>query len=59
MSIGKKTTEFWLIVATAVTMLVNGSDYVNVDPDTMRWFLGLVGVYTGGRSFVKGKKETL
>jgi len=53
MTPGKKSSEFWLIIACGVMLLANGSEYINVPWETLQWFIGLTGVYAGGRQFVK------
>jgi len=51
---GKQSTEFWLSLAFGVVFLANGTEYVNIPWDQMIVLAGVFGVYTGGRSFVKG-----
>ena len=53
MNPGKKSSEFWLIIASGLMMLANGTEYVNVPWETLQWFIGLTGVYSGGRHLVK------
>ena len=53
MTRGPQTSEFWLVVAGGVMLLINGTEFVNVPWDNLTFYLGVIGVYTGGRSFVK------
>ena len=53
MNAGRKSSELWLVVACGVMLLANGTEYVNVPWETMQWYIGLTGVYAGGRSVVK------
>ena len=52
---GKQSTEFWLTLAFGVVFVANGTEYVNIPWDQMIVLAGIFGVYTGGRSFVKGQ----
>ena len=52
---GKQSTEFWLTLAFGVVFLANGTEYVDIPWDQMIVLAGVFGVYTGGRSFVKGQ----
>lgn len=52
---GKNSSEFWLTLAYGVIFALNGSAYLNVPWDQMIVLAGVFGVYSGGRSFVKGK----
>ena len=58
MTPGNKSTEFWMLVAFMLTVLANGTEYVNVPDETIRFVGGMVGVYVGGRSWVKAKAST-
>ena len=60
MNPGIKSSELKLILLCAVVMVLNGTEYVNVPWETLQWFIGLSGVYTGGRQIVKreGAKVT-
>ena len=53
MSPGIKSSELKLVLLCAVVMVLNGTEYVNVPWETLQWFIGLTGVYTGGRQIVK------
>ena len=55
MTPGKKSTEFWMLVAFMLMVVANGTEYVNVPAETIRFVGGMVGVYIGGRSWVKAK----
>lgn len=52
---GKQTSEFWLTIAIIAAALLNGTEMVNIPWDQFIWIAGLAGVYTVGRSYVKGK----
>ena len=52
-SIGKKTTEFWLILATGLFMIVNGTEWIEVDSEYVRMWFAVVGAYTGLRTWEK------
>ncbi len=60
MNPGIKSSELKLIAVCAALMVLNGTEYVNVPWETVQWFIGLTGVYTGGRQIVKreGAKAT-
>ena len=58
MTPGKSSTEFWMLVAFMLTVLANGTEYVNVDDETIRFVGGMVAIYCGGRSWVKAKAVT-
>ncbi len=53
MTPGKNSSEFWLIIACGVMMVASGTEYVYIDPEALQWFIGLSGVYAGGRTVVK------
>lgn len=55
MNPGKKTSEFWLIIAFAVAYVLNGTEWVNIPWDQFPMLATMVSVYTGGRSWVKAK----
>ena len=55
MNPGKKSTEFWMLVAFMIMVVANGTEYVSVPEETIRFVGGMVGVYVGGRSWVKAK----
>lgn len=61
MSPGIKSSELKLVLLCAVMMVLNGTEYVNVPWETLQWFIGLTGIYTGGRQIVKreGAKATI
>lgn len=53
---GAKTTEFYLSLAAmagVVALALTG----NSDPETIGALTGLAGIYSAGRSYVKGKGE--
>ena len=52
---GKQSTEFWLILSFVATFLANGSMYINIPWEQFPVLAGVVGVYAGGRSWVKTK----
>ncbi len=52
---GMQSTEFWLSLAFGVIFAANGTVFVNIPWDQMIVLAGVFGVYTGGRSFVKGQ----
>ncbi len=52
---GKQSTEFWLSLAFGVVFVLNGTVWVDIPWDQMIVLAGVFGVYTGGRSFVKGQ----
>ena len=53
MTPGIKSSELKLIVFCGLMMLANGTEYVNVPWEPFEWFIGLPGVYTVARGFVK------
>lgn len=54
---GRLTSEFWLVVAVGGLLLLDGSGLVSIAPDDLRWYAGLIGVYAGGRSYVKRRES--
>ncbi len=55
MTPGRQSTEFWMLVAFMLMVLADGTEYINVPAETIRFVGGLVGVYVGGRSWVKAR----
>ena len=53
MNPGKSSTEFFVFLALAALTVANGTEYVNIDSETMRWFLGFGATYIGSRTAVK------
>ena len=53
MTPGKNSSEFWLIIACGVMMIASGTEYVYIDTETLKWFIGLSATYGGGRALVK------
>lgn len=54
MTDGMKSSEFWLVLAVIGAALLNGTDFINIPWEQFAIVTGAVGVYTGGRSLVKG-----
>lgn len=52
---GAQSTEFWLSLAFGVIFAANGTEFVTIPWDQMIVLAGVFGIYTGGRSFVKGQ----
>ena len=50
---GRLTSEFWLVIILGGLLLLNGSGLVTIASEDLRWYAGLIGVYAGGRSYVK------
>ena len=52
---GVQTSEFKLILVVAVVTVLNGTEWVNIPWDEfLVIFGGLTGLYTGGRTYIKG-----
>ena len=58
-SIGVKSTEFWMFVATGVIMLVNGTTLINVPWDQFTIWMAATGLYGGLRTIEKVKARPL
>lgn len=52
-SVGKRTTEFWLMVATGVFLLANGTEWINVAPEQVMAWMAAVASFTGLRTWEK------
>lgn len=52
---GVNSSEFWMGIIYIAAMLANGTQFFNIPWDQMAIAAGVVGVYTAGRSFVKGR----
>ena len=52
---GKQASEFWLSVGFMALAAANGTVYVNIPWDQFPFIAAVVGLYSGGRSFVKGR----
>lgn len=50
---GVKTSEFWLVVLSAILMVANKGLGLNIDEATTLSFAGMVVTYIAGRSAVK------
>ena len=51
---GVKTTEFFVLVMISVMLIANGSAYIAIHEETLRWFIGACMAYIGQRGYVKG-----
>lgn len=50
---GKATSEFWLLIAFFVVVVVNGTDFVNIPVEQVTMLAAGAFGYTGGRTFLK------
>ncbi len=50
---GMKSSELKVLTLTAVVMLLNGTQYIDIPWDMVKWMFAGSGVYTLGRSFAK------
>jgi hypothetical protein len=57
MTPGIKSTEFLGLAILGGMVLADGTQYVNIEGETLRWFGAIVGAYIGGRSWVKASNE--
>ena len=53
---GTKTSEFAALVLTGVVLVADGSQYITVSDQNMSVFMGLIGSYVLGRSYVKAQE---
>jgi hypothetical protein len=54
---GATTTEFWLCVLGVVLLFTADALQIELSSLTQWAITGLIGVYVGGRSFVKAARE--
>ena len=50
---GIKTSEFKALVLYAAVVVANGTKYVSIEPEHMYILAGLIGGYTGARTWAK------
>ena len=53
---GPKTTEFWLVMAGIASVVLNGTEFINIPWDQFHLIMGLIGAYTGSRAWVKASE---
>jgi len=52
---GIQSTEFLALILLGITVIANGTVWVNIDAGTLNIFIGTVMAYIGQRGYVKGK----
>ena len=52
---GNKTSEFWLSIGFMGLCVANGTEHVNIPWDQIPFVAGVVGLFSGGRSYIKGR----
>ena len=50
---GTRTSEFKVFIGMALFILASSTEWVTVDPDSMKWFLGFAATYIGSRTATK------
>lgn len=50
---GVKTTEFWILVATGLVMILNGTSWVSIPWDQFTIWMAANGLYIGARTTEK------
>lgn len=50
---GVKTTEFWGVCLFVITIVANGTSFINIPDEHITLLLALIGAYGGGRFFLK------
>lgn len=50
---GIRSTEFWIIAATGIFLLVNGTPWVNVAPEHVMAWMAMASLYAGLRTTEK------
>ena len=55
---GIQSTEFLALMLLGITIIANGTAFVNIDGNTMNIFIGAVMAYIGQRGWVKTAAKT-